>query len=74
MALTADTMGKIEALFKKMDLDGDGKLTKSEAQQHFKKFSKIAADAMFKEVRALCRPVCPNTGSSARVRLAGGRQ
>jgi len=44
------TKTEIEALFKKMDLDGDGKLTKDEAQKHFKKFSKISANAMFKEV------------------------
>ena len=43
-------MAKVEALFKKMDLDGDGKLTQKEAEQHFKKFSKIAAKAMFNEV------------------------
>ena len=38
-------------LFKKMDLDGDGNLTFSEAQKHFKKFAAVAAKAMFKEVR-----------------------
>ena len=50
MPLSADLSAKVEGLFTKMDLDGDGKLTKTEAKSHFKKFSKIAANSMFKEV------------------------
>lgn len=50
MALSDAVKEKVVALFKKMDLDGDGELTLTEAKQHFKKFAGVAAKAMFKEV------------------------
>ena len=41
----------IKAFFDKMDLDGDGKVTKEEAEKHWgKNFAKINAKSMFNEV------------------------
>jgi len=41
---------KVRALYNKMDLDSNGKLTRSEANKFFRKFPEISTKAMFDEV------------------------
>jgi len=41
---------KVDTLFSKMDIDGDGKIQEAEAIAFFKRFPKIAARAMLNEV------------------------
>jgi len=40
----------VDALFRKMDIDGDGLVTREEAQSFFRSFGKVSANAMFAEV------------------------
>lgn len=41
---------KVEALYSRMDLDGNRRLTKDEAHKFFRKFPEISTNAMFDEV------------------------
>lgn len=45
---------QVEALFRRMDADGDGLITRAEARSFFKHFGRVSADAMFREVDEDC--------------------
>jgi hypothetical protein len=48
--VSAELEKQLKAFFDKMDFDGDGKVTQTEAEKHFKKFPKVSAQSMFNEV------------------------
>mmetsp|Transcript_89121 Transcript_89121/g.171510 ORF Transcript_89121/g.171510 Transcript_89121/m.171510 type:complete len:120 (+) Transcript_89121:137-496(+) len=51
--LSAASIKKADELFKQLDIDGDGEITKEEAKEFFSRKSKlnsVSADAMFSEV------------------------
>lgn len=48
--LSKEAKVKAEELFTKIDFDGDGNITREEAQKFFKSFGKVNAKALFDEV------------------------
>lgn len=48
--LSPALLRQMEALYRKMDGNSDGQVTKAEAQAFFKRFGKLSAQAMFDEV------------------------
>lgn len=48
--LSTSLLAKIVKLYKAMDSNGDGSVSRSEAQNHFKRFAEVSAKAMFNEV------------------------
>ena len=48
--LNQETAKKLDELFTKMDLDKNKEITRAEAEQYFKSYAKISANAMFNEV------------------------
>lgn len=49
-SLSPALLQQVEALYRRMDANSDGHLTRSEAQSFFKRFGKVSASAMFNEV------------------------
>eukprot|EP00930_Biecheleria_cincta_P050997 TRINITY_DN36151_c0_g1_i1.p1 TRINITY_DN36151_c0_g1~~TRINITY_DN36151_c0_g1_i1.p1 ORF type:complete len:368 (-),score=71.10 TRINITY_DN36151_c0_g1_i1:60-1127(-) len=53
-SLSPALLRQVEALYRRMDANSDGHLTKSEAQAFFQRFGKVSAAAMFNEVDEDC--------------------